>query len=97
VAGELEPFDVEAELAWLVQPASPPPTAVELARQAVRVGLPVVVDAIVRLAVSGESERTRLDAAQYVLRLAAQLGVLDGGVGDVDALLRQLGDPGAAA
>jgi hypothetical protein len=99
MAGELEPFGLEAdaELAWLVDPATPPPSAAELVRQRLQAGMPLVVDALVRLAVSAESERTRLDAARFVLQLAGLVGAADLSGAALDELLRQFRDEGTAA
>ena len=95
--GELESFDVDSELAWLVNPRTPPPSPAELARQRIRQGLPLVVDGLVRLALSAESEKIRLDASRFVVQLAGLLGVAEVSAPGLDELVRQLVDPGSAA
>jgi hypothetical protein len=89
----LEPLgvDVDAELAWLVRPESPPPSAAELVRQRLSAGLPLIVDGLIRLAVSAESEKARLDASRYLLQLAGLVGVTDLQGASLDTLLRQFG------
>jgi hypothetical protein len=91
MAGELEPIDLDAPLAWLVDPQVPPPSPVELVRSRLQIGLPMVVDTLIRLAVSAESERTRLDAAKFVLGLAGVVGVADLSGAALDELLRRVG------
>jgi hypothetical protein len=90
--GELERVgvDADAELAWLVDPTAPAPTPGELVRQRLQAGLPLVIDGLVRLAVSAESERTRLDASRYVLQLAGLVGVADLRGAGLETLLREL-------
>jgi hypothetical protein len=93
---QLEPFgvDVDAELAWLVRPETPPPSPAELVRQRLQAGLPLIVDGLIRLAVSAESEKARLDASRYLLQLAGLVGVADLQGTGLDALLRQFGAEG---
>jgi hypothetical protein len=99
MTGDLERFDAEAELAWLVDPTSPAPTPAELVRQSLGRGLPLVVDGLVRLALTAESERTRFDAAKYIVALAGLLGVTDVSGTGLDDLVRRIvdGGPGTAA
>jgi hypothetical protein len=98
---ELEPFDAgidaDVELAWLVDPPTPPPSAAELARQVIRRGLPLVVEGLVSMAVSAESEKIRLEASRYVVQLAGLLGVAEVGASGLDELLDQFRDEGPAA
>jgi len=97
--GELEPFgvDSDAELGWLVGPRTPAPSPAELARQAVRHGLPLVVDGLVRLALTAESEKIRFEASRFVVQLAGLLGVAEVSAPGLDNLMRELVDPGSAA
>jgi hypothetical protein len=102
MADELEPFGVDAdvELSWLVNPRARAPSPAELVRQRLQAGLPLIVDGLIRLAVSAESEKTRLDASRYLLQLAGLVGVADLQGAGLDTLLRQLdaeGDEGADA
>jgi hypothetical protein len=93
--GELEPLDLDAPLRWLVDPTVPAPTPAELVRQRLQVAIPSIVDALIRLAVAGESEKTRLDAGRFCLQLAGLVGVADLDRGALDELLRRIGTEAA--